>query len=55
MNINLNLWALACLGFVWLTISAVAQSIKPVYSFTNSSFSSPRNPQACPQSIKPLK
>jgi len=35
-----------CLGLAWLTISAAAQNIEPIYAFTNSGFSSPRNPRA---------
>ncbi len=37
---------MACLGFALLTTSAAAQTIEPIYSFTNSGFSSPRNPHA---------
>lgn len=43
---NLNLVAAAYLGFGGLTISVAAQGIEPIYSFTNSGFSSPRNPRA---------
>jgi len=35
-----------CLGLAWLTISAAAQNIEPIYAFTNSGFSGPRNPRA---------
>lgn len=43
---RLNKLAFLCLGSACLTISAFAQSIEPIYSFTNSSFTSPRNPRA---------
>lgn len=38
--------AIVCLGFAWLTIPIAAQTIEPIYAFTNSVFSSPRNPRA---------
>src|SRR5438046_8529338 len=33
-------------AFALLAISSLGQSIEPIYSFTNSGFSSPRNPRA---------
>jgi uncharacterized repeat protein (TIGR03803 family) len=41
---KLNGLAVACLGFAWLTISVAAQTIQPIYTFINSGFSSPRDP-----------
>lgn len=38
--------AILCTGFTWLTIPVTAQTIEPIYAFTNSEFSSPRNPRA---------
>ena len=37
---------MACIGLALLTTSAAAQTIQPIYSFTNSGFSSLRNPRA---------
>jgi uncharacterized repeat protein (TIGR03803 family) len=38
--------AIVCLGFEALTVSVAAHTIEPIYAFTNSGFSSLRNPRA---------
>jgi uncharacterized repeat protein (TIGR03803 family) len=45
MKRKFNPLAIACFGFLWLTLRAAAVSIDPIYSFTNSGFSSVRNPR----------
>ena len=45
-GLQFNRLAVAYLGSAWLTISIAAQTIEPIYAFTNSGFNSVRNPRA---------
>src|SRR5262252_731787 len=46
MLLSMGFNGLACLAFALLTICSAAQNIEVIYSFTNSGFSSLRNPSS---------